>query len=114
MLDEDIKFNIISSRSVEEPPTIQVTFSNDITDHLDLTHYKMWKHLQGGCNYLGRLKNDSWSSAAVTGCLNEPGDFMEIALISNHNENTYYVVDYYGSAKAQPTPNVQEGSLFSN
>ena len=85
-----------------------MSFSNGVTDHLDLTHYKMFEKSEGGCNYLGRLKNDSYSSVGVTGCLNEPGDTMEIVLMTNHNDDIFYLVDFYGNVKVLPTPDVQK------
>ena len=33
-------FRVLSSRSVEEPPTLQVKFVNGLEYDFDLTHYK--------------------------------------------------------------------------
>ena len=74
-------FDVTSSRSTNVPPSIRVTFANGAQDDLDLTEYKFHESSEGGCNYLGRLRNDLASSAAVTGCLNQPGDLMDITLI---------------------------------
>jgi len=71
--DENLKFNVISSRSIDEPPTVEVTFANGVKDCLELTHYKMHEKAVVGCNYHGSLKNDPSAVVAVTGCLNKPG-----------------------------------------
>ena len=100
--DEEVKFEIVSSRSVSNPPTIRVTFSNGVKDELDLTQYKMNDRSKGGCNYFGRLKNDPNSSVGITGCLNKPEDEMEVILLSKNNENSMFLVDFFGNVKMEP------------
>ena len=76
-----------------------VSFPNGVEDELDLMHYKMRKYSKEGCNYLGRLRNDHYSSVAVTGCVTKPGDKMEVTLLSQHNINPMMIVDFYGNAE---------------
>ena len=85
---------MLSSRAVDIPPSIQVTFANGVKDEFDLFHYKMNDRSKGGCNYLGRLKNDPNSSVGVTGCLNKPGDEMEVTLLSERTKDTMFLVDF--------------------
>merc|ERR1712038_921867 len=54
--DEKLKFSVIASRSIEEPPTIDVTFANGMQDALDLSHFRMHEQATVGCNYHGTLK----------------------------------------------------------
>lgn len=84
-----------------EPPTVEVTFRNGIKDNLQLEHFHM-KNMNApiGCRYIGRLQNNPWSSVAVTGCLNQPGDNMEVTMLSNHSINSMFSVDYSGNTKA--------------
>ena len=102
LTDQEVKFEIVSSRSVSNPPTIRVTFSNGVEDELDLTQYKMNDRSKGGCNYFGRLKNDPNSSVGITGCLNKPEDEMEVILLSKNNENSMFLVDFFGNVKTEP------------
>ena len=101
---ENLKFHVISSRSVVEPPSIQVTFANGVKDELVLDHYRMNEESPIGCNYIGHLKSQPSSSVGVTGCLNEPGDRMDVTLISKHNKNKMFSVDFDGNAKVIPNP----------
>ena len=100
--DEEVKFEIVSSKSVSNPPTIRVTFSNGVKDELDLTQYKMNDRSKGGCNYFGRLKNDPNSSVGISVCLNKPEDEMEVILLSKNNENSMFLVDFFGNVKMEP------------
>merc|ERR1712223_2116343 len=108
-VNEHVTFNVVSSRSIEEPPTIQVTFANGVKDYMDLKHYIMNEVSAVGCNYIGRLRNDPTSSLAVTGCLNKPGDKMEITLISKNNKNMLFSVDFEGNAENLKIP-YEEGA----
>ena len=77
---------------------IKVTFANGVEDHFDLKHYN--PGIGGiGCNYLGRLMNDVSSSVAVTGCLDKPGDTLDITMISKNSNYSLFVVDYFGNTK---------------
>ena len=88
----------------EQPPTIKVTFANGIQDELELEHFKINEAASIGCNYIGRLKNDTSSVAAVTGCLNNPEDVMDVTLISSNNINKMFIVDIHGNAKVVKNP----------
>ena len=104
---EDLKFNVVSSRSIEEPPTIQVKFANGQQDFLKLKHYRSHEAAEIGCNFLGSLQSDPSSSVAVTGCLNNPEDNMEITMISD-NIHKMLSVDFHGSAMAIENPFTEE------
>ena len=97
-------FQITSSRSIYEPPSIQVTFVNGIQDDFELEHYRMNKESVGGCNYLGHLKNSPSSSVAITGCLNKPGDKMDVTLISKNGISEMFSIDFYGNTDVIKTP----------
>ena len=83
---------------------MQVKFENGLEYDLDLTHYKMNKASPIGCNYIGRLRGDSTSSVAVTGCLNKPEDRMQVTLISKNNVNKTFYVDSQGNAEVIKNP----------
>jgi len=107
--NEKPTFDVTSSRSMEEAPTIKVTFANGVKDQLDLTHYKMHEDSEIGCNYIGHLRNSPSSSVAVTGCINKPGDRMEMTIISEHNTNKMFTVDFNGNAEIIKNP-FEEGA----
>ena len=87
-----------TSKNKLEVPLIKVTFANGVEDHFDLKHYN--PGIGGiGCNYLGRLMNDVSSSVAVTGCLDKPGDTLDITMISKNSNYSLFVVDYFGNTK---------------
>ena len=94
---------------MEEAPTIGVAFANGVKDELVLSHYKMNDDAVIGCNYLGHLRGSPSSSVAVTGCLNKPGDRMEVTMISDNNINKMFSVDFYGTAKIIQNPFEGEG-----
>ena len=104
-------FDVTSSTSITDPPSIRVTFANGVQDNLELMQYKFHDRSEGGCNYLGRLCNEPASSVAVTGCLNQPGDLMDITLISRNNMNKMFSVDFFGNAKQIANPFEQGGSV---
>ena len=104
-------FDVTLSRSISNPPSIRVTFANGVQDDLELTQYKLHERSEGGCNYLGRLRNDLASSVAVTGCLNQPGDLMDVTLISKNNINKMFSVDFFGNAKIIENPFDQGGNI---
>ena len=109
--NEKLKFHVTSSRSVEEAPTIEVTFANGVKDELVLSHYKMYEDAAIGCNYLGHLRSSPSSSVGVTGCLNNPGDMMEVTMISKNNKNKMFSVDFYGNAEIIKSP-FEDGGTF--
>ena len=87
-----------TSKNKLEVPLIKVTFANGVEDHFDLKHYN--PGIGGiGCNYLGRLMNDVSSSVAVTGCLDKPGDSMEITMLTKLSKHFMFMLDYYGNAE---------------
>ena len=96
-------FKVVSSRSSLEPPSVEVVFPNGVQDDLALEHYKLFKGSKGGHSYIGYLKNDSNSSVALTGNLAEPGDRMEITLISQHTADQMFQIDYFGKTTTIPT-----------
>ena len=79
-------------------------FANGVKDAFDLKHYRMNEQSVVACNYLGRLRNNPSSSVAVTGCLNKPGDKIEVTLISEHNINKMFSVDFNGNAEVIKNP----------
>ena len=109
--NEQLHFDVISSRSINDPPSIRVTFANGVQDDLELTQYKFQERSEGGCNYLGRLRNDRASSVAVTGCLIQPGDSMDVTLISKNNANKMFSVDFFGNTERIENPFKQGGSI---
>ena len=86
-------------------PTIGVTFADGTKDILDLENLE--KGTSGSfqtCRYLGKLRQDIQSSAAATGCLNKPGDKMEITLISNRTRDQLFSVDFDGNTEVLRNP----------
>ena len=104
-------FDITASRSVDEPPSIAVSFASGVQDDFMLKHYKMHESSTAGCNYLGRLRNNPSSSIAVTGCMNKPGDRIDITLISEHNTNKMFTVDFFGKTEIVKNP-FEHGGLY--
>ena len=99
-----INFKVMPSRSIEEPPSIQVTFANGQQDDFELSHYKTNENVARGCNYLGHLRNDLSSNVAVTGCLSKPGDHIEITILSPSSVNKMFKVDYNQNAEIIKNP----------
>ena len=91
---------------------IEVMFESGVRDQLELTHYRINKDSVFGCNYIGHLKNSSPSSVAVTGCLNIPGDKMEITMISDNNINKMFTVDFNGNTKIIKNPFEDKGLIL--
>ena len=66
-----------------------------------------------GCNYLGHLKSDpASSSVAATGCLNNPGDRMDVTIISENNINKMFSVDFDGHAEVISNPFEEGGKII--
>ena len=97
-------FNVVSSRSYLDPPSVEVVFPNGFQDEFVLEHYNPFKRLKGGHSYIGYLKNTPGSSVAVSGNLANPEDRMEITLLSRHTKDEGFVVDYNGKTSAIPIP----------
>merc|ERR1712223_1666049 len=76
---------------------------------LDLKHYKMNKGSPIGCNYIGKLRGDSSSSVAVTGCLNKPEDRLQVTMLSKQKANGMFFVDSFGNAEGVRSP-FQDGA----
>ena len=71
---------------------------------MELNHYRHNEKSSIGCNYIGTLRNDPASSVAVSGCLNKPGDKMEVTMISDYCTNQMFVVDFNGNAEVIHNP----------
>ena len=110
--DYKVKFNVVASRSVEEPPTVDVTFGNGVQDVLKLERLQMNLNAPTSCSYIGRLQNNPSSSVAATGCLNKPGDRMELTVISNNNINKMFAVDFQGNTEVIKNPFGEEGFIL--
>ena len=102
--NEKITFNVVSSRSIEEPPSMQVLFANGMKYDLDLKHYRMNKLTPIGCNYIGSLRGDPFSRVSVSGCINNPKDRMQVTVISKNNINKMFNVDSFGNAEIVKAP----------
>ena len=104
-------FKVLSSTRMDVPPSIKVSFPSGAEDVLELTYYMLQEGSNRSCNYLGHLRNTPFSSAAVTGCLNKHGDKMEITLISEHNSNMMFTVDFDGNTEIIRNP-FQDGGML--
>jgi len=109
--DERLKFHIVSARSTEESPSIQVTFPNGNQDDLVLDPFRVNANSAKICSYTGHLRNDPSSRVAVTGCMNTPGDQMEVTMISHSNVNKMFLVDFDGNAKVIENPFEKQRSI---
>ena len=98
------KFKIQLRGKENDPPTINVFFADGHEDELDLKHYKMKDLSVEGCSYLGNLRNTPSSSVAVTGCMKNPEDKMEITLISDHSPHKMFAVDVAGNTLRLSSP----------
>ena len=87
-------------------PTIGVTFTDGTMDNLDLENIEKGASARSfkSCRYLGKLRHDSQSSAAATGCLNKRGDKIEITLISNRAKDQMFSVDFDGNIEVLKNP----------
>ena len=103
--DADLpKFKVQLVGKENDPPTINVFFANGHEDELNLKHYKLQDLSVEECNYLGNLRNTPSSSVAVTGCLKNPEDKMEITLISDHSPHKMFAVDAAGNTLRLSSP----------
>lgn len=66
-----------------------------------------------GCRYIGRLKNNPWSSVVVTGCLIEPGDQREVTMLSNYSIHSMFTVDYNGNTEIFKDPRGAEAHSWA-
>ena len=99
-----------STRVIEMPPQINVTFADKSIDNFELKHHRIKADSPIRCNYLGHLRSNRSSIVAVTGCLDKPGDRMEITMFSEKTKNKMYTVDYNG--KTEPLKGPFEGGGF--
>ena len=97
-------FTINAPKDANNPPWIQVTFSNGVQDELDLISYENLNHPLNSCVYHGRLRNHPSSSVAVTGCLDKDDGKMEITLISDHSIHKMFLVDRAGNVDPIRSP----------
>ena len=111
-LDEEVHFEVINSRGRTIAPAVKVTFPNGIQKLLDLEAVPSPGKFSMACRYLGKLRDKSQSSAAVTGCLDKPGDKMEITLLSNYSKNSLFSVDFDGNTEVLTNP-FDEGPITS-
>ena len=90
----------------DDKPTIGVTFKDGTKDNLDLENIEKGASARSfkSCRYLGKLRHDSQSSAAATGCLNKRGDKIEITLISNRAKDQMFSVDFDGKTEVLKNP----------
>lgn len=89
----------ISGYSRSNIPEMKVTFENGISDEFVLEPYS-----DEPCNFIGHLKNYP-SSAAVTGCLNNPEDKMHITLLADLNsKSAMYELGFDGHLTALENP----------
>ena len=65
-----------------------------------------------GCNYIGRLRGEPSSSIAVTGCLNNPEDRLQVTLNSRNSINKMFKVDSFGNVEIVRSP-FQDGGKIS-
>ena len=93
-----------------------MTFTDGTKDILDLDNLEkeasalsVNKNNDKNCRYLGKLRQDIQSSAAATGCLNKPGDKMEITLISNQTKDKMFSVDFDGKTEVLKNPFADNG-----
>ena len=77
-----------------------MNFANGVVDTLVLEPYS-----SHGCAFIGHLADHRISSAAVTGCLDKPGDKMDITLLSDHNTMSHmFQVDFFGNVDVVENP----------
>ena len=92
-------FEISGYSSRSAIPDMKVTFENGVSDSLVLEPYS-----SSPCNFIGRLANHP-SSAAVTGCLSQPGDKMAITMLTELNTKSHmYELDFFGNVEALENP----------
>lgn len=93
------RFEISGYSSRSDIPQMMVTFENGVSDSLVLEPYS-----DSPCNFIGQLENYP-STAAVTGCLAQPGDKMSITLLSDLNtKSNMYELDFDGTVEIVENP----------
>ena len=80
--------HIKQKRSVDDIPSIDITFPDGFEDHMVLARHYMTeadkKANKIHCNFIGHLETEKDACVAVTGC---PGDRMEFTVNSKHAGN---------------------------
>ena len=71
---------------------------------MDLAPFRVNAYSAKICSYTGHLRNDTSSRVTVTGCMNKPGDQMEVTMISKSNMNKMFLVDFDGNAEVIRNP----------
>ena len=97
-------FKISGYSSRDAIPAIEVHFENGVSDSMVLEPYA-----SSACNFIGRLANRD-SNVAVTGCLNKPGDKMDITLLSDLNTNHMFQMDFFGNVEVVENPFKDQGT----
>ena len=95
-------------------PSIRAKFSNGIEDNLMLepcSFQKQRSRSNGDCMFVGKLQHDPASRVAVTGCLNNPEDIMDITLLSKRSAHQMFTVDYFGNSKNIASPLKDNGKI---
>ena len=113
-METTIKFDVAPSncgggaaqcfQSMASPPIINITFTDKSKDSLELTHERMTDSSPFKCTYTGHLRQNRSSIVAVTGCLNKPGDKVEITLFSEKAKHNMFIVDDKGKTTALEGP----------
>ena len=101
MSQEAPRFEIAKRRMRSDLPEITVHFANGMSERLVLENYRGYS---SPCNYVGNLEITR-ANVAVTGCLEKPGDKMEITLLSqNSPKHHMFSVDFDGKASVIENP----------
>ena len=83
-------------------PKIKVIFASGLTDEMILEPSFPGPNCSP-CNFLGTLMNMTSSSLAVTGCLEKPGDKMDITMFTD-TIGWVMTLDYGGQVTVLRTP----------
>ena len=97
-------FRVVPASIDMEPPQIFVTFPNGNQDKFVLKHHILGDSMKKRCNYLGYIQNSVPSSVAVTGCMKNPGDKIQITMISQHSATRLFSIDYDGNVEEREIP----------
>ena len=78
-------------------------FQMEKTDHIVLSKFDAFRgtHLSSHdhCNYIGRLYHEN-TPVALTGCLEQPGDKMDVTIVSKHlGSSKMFQVDFHGNVE---------------
>ena len=84
-------------------PKIKVIFSSGFIDEMILEPAFPGPNCSP-CNFLGELKNTTRTTVAVTGCLEKPGDKMEITMLGTQPRGWRLTLDYGGQVTVLRTP----------